>query len=158
MAPGADVVLVADLLGDVVWRYEGLDAEPISSDLTQKDRERVMQRMRDHNLHYLVATDVAARGIDISNVSHVINFSFPESAEVYIHRTGRTGRAGKAGVALSLIGPRELGSFWFLKVMYKIKPEERDLPPATVLEGVLKPSFSHVGAPPPPGVHFSATA
>jgi superfamily II DNA/RNA helicase len=88
-----------------------------------------MKRMRDKNLRFLVATDVAARGIDITELSHVINYSFPDSAEVYVHRTGRTGRAGKKGTALSLIGPRELSSFWYLRVLYKIKPEQRDLPP-----------------------------
>jgi ATP-dependent RNA helicase DeaD len=107
---------------------QGYDAEAISSDLTQRDRERVMKRMRDRNLHFLVATDVAARGIDISDLSHVINYTFPESPEVYVHRTGRTGRAGKSGVAISLVGPRELGSFYYLKLIYKIRPEERDLP------------------------------
>ena len=106
----------------------GHDAEPISSDLTQKDRERVMKRMRDKNLKYLCATDIAARGIDISQLSHVINYTFPESPEVYVHRTGRTGRAGKDGTAISLIGPREIGAFYFLKLIYKIRPTERDLP------------------------------
>ena len=106
----------------------GHDAEPLSSDLSQKDRERVMKRMRDHDLKYLVATDIAARGIDISQLSHVINYTFPESPEVYVHRTGRTGRAGKSGVALSLIGPREIGAFYYLKLIYKIRPTERDLP------------------------------
>jgi ATP-dependent RNA helicase DeaD len=106
----------------------GYDAEAISGDLSQSDRERVMQRMRAQNLSFLVATDIAARGIDISDLSHVINYQFPESPEVYIHRTGRTGRAGKSGVAISLIGPRELGSFYYLKLLYKIKPEERELP------------------------------
>ena len=81
-----------------------------------------MGRMKDKNLHFLVATDVAARGIDISNLSHVINYTFPESAEVYVHRTGRTGRAGKTGIAISLISPRELGNFYMLKLTYKIKP------------------------------------
>ena len=109
-------------------RRQGYDAEAISSDLAQRDRERVMRRMRDRNLHFLVATDVAARGIDISNLSHVINYTFPESPEVYVHRTGRTGRAGKSGVAISLVGPRELGSFYYLKLIYKIRPEERTLP------------------------------
>ncbi|HEX2570294.1 MAG TPA: DEAD/DEAH box helicase [Polyangia bacterium] len=109
-------------------RRAGLDAEAISSDLTQKDRERVMGRMRAGNLHYLVATDIAARGIDISDLSHVINYTFPESAEVYVHRTGRTGRAGKSGIAISLISPRELGNFYYLKLTYKIRPEERTLP------------------------------
>src|SRR6476646_2754863 len=109
-------------------RKAGLDAEAISSDLTQKDRERVMGRMRAGNLHYLVATDIAARGIDISDLTHVFNYTFPESAEVYVHRTGRTGRAGKSGLAISLISPRELGNFYMLKLTYKIKPEERTLP------------------------------
>jgi ATP-dependent RNA helicase DeaD len=128
---------------------QGLDAEPLSSDLSQSDRERVMKRMRDKNLKYLVATDVAARGIDITELSHVINFSFPDSAEVYVHRTGRTGRAGKKGTALSLIGPRELSSFWYLRVLYKIQPEERDLPAMSVLEGVLKTPLPRIGPPPP---------
>jgi ATP-dependent RNA helicase DeaD len=111
----------------------GYDAEAISSDLTQRDRERVMKRTREKNLHYLVATDIAARGIDISDLSHVINFTFPESPEVYVHRTGRTGRAGKTGVAVSLIGPREIGAFYYLKLIYKIRPEERELPSAEEL-------------------------
>jgi ATP-dependent RNA helicase DeaD len=118
---------------------QGYDAEAISSDLAQRDRERVMKRMRDRNLHFLVATDVAARGIDISDLSHVINYTFPESPEVYVHRTGRTGRAGKSGVAISLVGPRELGSFYYLKLIYKIRPEERDLPSGEEM-GVLQES------------------
>ena len=88
-----------------------------------------MGRMKAKNLQYLVATDVAARGIDISDLSHVINFTFPDSPEVYVHRTGRTGRNGKKGTALSMIGPRELGPFYYLKLQYKIKPEKRMLPP-----------------------------
>jgi ATP-dependent RNA helicase DeaD len=106
----------------------GLDAEAISSDLTQSERERVMGRMRKRDLRYLVATDIAARGIDISDLSHVINYTFPESLEVYIHRTGRTGRAGKQGIAISLISPRELGNFYYLKLTYKIRPDEKHLP------------------------------
>ncbi len=109
-------------------RKSGYDAEAISSDLTQKDRERVMTRMKEKNLKFLVATDIAARGIDISDLGHVINYTFPESAEVYVHRTGRTGRAGKSGVAISLVSPRELGNFYMLKLTYKIRPEERMLP------------------------------
>ena len=106
----------------------GFAAEAISSDLTQRDRERVMRRMRNHELRFLVATDIAARGIDIADVTHVINFSFPESADVYVHRTGRTGRAGKSGVAISLVSPREIGSFYYLRLIHKIFPEERHLP------------------------------
>jgi ATP-dependent RNA helicase DeaD len=125
---------------------QGIDAEPLSSDLSQADRERVMKRMRDKNLRFLVATDVAARGIDITELSHVINYSFPDSPEVYVHRTGRTGRAGKKGTALSMIGPRELSSFWYLRVLYKIKPEQRDLPPMSILDGVLKTPLPRLGS------------
>jgi len=106
----------------------GMQAEAISSDLSQSDREKVMGLMRAGSLQYLVATDVAARGIDLDRISHVVNYTFPDSAEVYIHRTGRTGRAGKHGIAVSLIGPSEIGAFYYLKLLYKIKPEERSLP------------------------------
>ena len=109
-------------------RQHGHDAEAISSDLSQSDRERVLGRMRAGGIKFLVATDVAARGIDIENLSHVFNYTFPESPEVYVHRTGRTGRAGSKGTAVSLIGPTEVGSFYYLKLLYKIKPEERALP------------------------------
>jgi ATP-dependent RNA helicase DeaD len=109
-------------------RRQGTNAEPISSDLSQSEREDVMQRMRAGSIRFLVATDVAARGIDIENLPCVINYTFPESPEMYIHRTGRTGRAGRSGHAISLIGPTEVGSFYYLKLLYKIKPEERSLP------------------------------
>ena len=109
-------------------RRQGLNAEPISSDLSQSEREDVMQRMRAGSIRFLVATDVAARGIDIENLPCVINYTFPESPEIYIHRTGRTGRAGRNGHAISLIGPTEVGSFYYLKLLYKIKPDERNLP------------------------------
>jgi len=109
-------------------RRQGMVAEPISSDLSQSEREEVMQRMRAGKIRFLVATDVAARGIDIENLPCVINYTFPESPEIYIHRTGRTGRAGRNGHAISLIGPTEVGSFYYLKLLYKIKPEERSLP------------------------------
>ncbi|HVR04118.1 MAG TPA: DEAD/DEAH box helicase, partial [Polyangia bacterium] len=112
-------------------RKHGHDAEAISSDLAQADRERVLGRMRAGGIKYLVATDVAARGIDIEALSHVFNYTFPESPEIYVHRTGRTGRAGKNGTAVSLIGPTEVGSFYYLKLLYKIRPEERALPSET---------------------------
>ena len=109
-------------------RRQGLDAEAISSDLSQSERENVMARMRAGSIRFLVATDVAARGIDLENLPCVINYTFPESPEAYIHRTGRTGRAGRSGHAVSLIGPTEVGSFYYLKLLYKIRPEERALP------------------------------
>jgi len=124
-----DTALVAEVL-----RRQGYDAEAISSDLTQPDRERVMGKMRSGQLKFLVATDIAARGIDISGLPLVVNYTFPESPEVYIHRTGRTGRAGKAGTAVSLVGPREIGSFYYLKLLYKIRPQARELPTETELK------------------------
>ncbi|MCW5806563.1 MAG: DEAD/DEAH box helicase, partial [Deltaproteobacteria bacterium] len=129
---------------------QGLDAEPLSSDLSQADRERVMGRMKKKNLRFLCATDVAARGIDISDLSHVINYSVPESPEVYVHRTGRTGRAGKKGTALSLVGPRELGNFRYVRLQFGIKPEERVLPKDGIFEGKLKVPLPPVGTPQPP--------
>jgi ATP-dependent RNA helicase DeaD len=87
-----------------------------------------MQRTRESRLRYLVATDVAARGIDISHLTHVINYSFPESPAIYVHRTGRTGRAGRTGCAISLVSPQELGRLYYLRLEYKISPIERSLP------------------------------
>ena len=106
----------------------GLDADQISGDLSQAAREKAMARIKAGELRFLVATDVAARGIDISDLSHVIAYSAPESPEVYVHRTGRTGRAGKAGMAISLISGLDVGSFRNLQKVNKIEIEERPLP------------------------------
>jgi len=106
----------------------GFNADWLNGDLPQRDRERIMAATREGKLRYLVATDVAARGIDISHLTHVINFTFPESAAVYVHRTGRTGRAGRTGCAISLVGPEELGRLYYLRLEYKISPVERSLP------------------------------
>lgn len=85
----------------------GFPAEALSGELEQEERERVMNRFRRNLVKVLVATDVAARGLDIDHISHVFNFDLPEDPEVYVHRIGRTGRAGKSGIALSLVTPRE---------------------------------------------------
>jgi len=85
----------------------GFPAEALSGELEQEERERVMNRFRRNLIKVLVATDVAARGLDIDHISHVFNFDLPEDAEVYVHRVGRTGRAGKTGTALSLVTPNE---------------------------------------------------
>src|SRR5262249_54114628 len=140
-----ETTLVAKFL-----QKQGLDAEPLSSDLSQADRERVMGRSKAKNLRFLCATDVAARGIDISNLSHVINYSVPESPEVYVHRTGRTGRAGKKGTALSMVGPRELGNFRYVRLQFGIKPEERVLPKDDIFIGKLKVPLPPIGVPQPP--------
>ena len=85
----------------------GFAAEPLSGELEQDQRERVLNRFRRSELKVLVATDVAARGLDIDHISHVFNFDLPEDPEIYVHRIGRTGRAGKSGIAISLVAPRE---------------------------------------------------
>jgi ATP-dependent RNA helicase DeaD len=85
----------------------GYSAEALNGDLNQDARERTLQRFRDHQVKVLVATDVAARGLDIDDISHVFNYDIPYDVESYVHRIGRTGRAGKTGVAISLITPAE---------------------------------------------------
>jgi ATP-dependent RNA helicase DeaD len=106
----------------------GFDADQISGDLAQVAREKAMARIKAGELRFLVATDVAARGIDISDLSHVISYAAPESAEVYVHRTGRTGRAGKAGVAISLVSGLDIGNFRNLQKINRIPIQERPLP------------------------------
>jgi ATP-dependent RNA helicase DeaD len=117
-----------------VLKNQGYDADWLNGDLEQKERERIMQRTREGKLRFLVATDVAARGIDISHLTHVINADFPESAEQYVHRTGRTGRAGRTGTAIAIVTPKDIGSLYLLRLTYKIRPIERHLPTAGELK------------------------
>jgi ATP-dependent RNA helicase DeaD len=86
---------------------DGYSADALHGDLSQAQRDTVMQKFRVRNLQLLVATDVAARGLDVDDLTHVINYSLPDDLEVYTHRSGRTGRAGKKGISVSLITPRE---------------------------------------------------
>ncbi len=87
---------------------DGYNADALHGDLSQAQRDLVMKRFRSRTLQMLVATDVAARGIDVNNVTHVINYNLPEEAENYTHRSGRTGRAGKSGIAIAIVTPREV--------------------------------------------------
>jgi len=87
----------------------GYSAEALHGDLSQSQRDSVMRKFREQSLQILVATDVAARGIDVDSISHVINYNLPDEAEQYVHRSGRTGRAGKKGISLSIINGREQG-------------------------------------------------
>ncbi|TXD32511.1 DEAD/DEAH box helicase, partial [Lujinxingia vulgaris] len=109
-------------------KRHGYRADVLNGDLPQKEREKTLAALRDGKIDYIVATDVAARGIDISDLSHVINFVLPDSAEVYIHRTGRTGRAGKKGKAISLIAPNEVATFFQVRKMYSVNLIEQSLP------------------------------
>jgi len=88
---------------------DGYNADSLHGDLSQQQRDKVMKRYRDRSLQLLIATDVAARGIDVNDVTHVINYSLPDEVENYTHRSGRTARAGKTGVSISIINAKELG-------------------------------------------------
>jgi ATP-dependent RNA helicase DeaD len=111
-----------------VLNRNGFEAELLNGDLPQKERERVMGKVKRGEVAFMVATDIAARGIDISDLGHVINYSLPEDPAVYLHRVGRTGRIGKQGTALNLISGRELGSLSTLEKKYNIKFEKRAMP------------------------------
>lgn len=87
---------------------EGYDIDALHGDLTQQQRDKVMGQFRDKSLQLLIATDVAARGIDVVGITHVINYELPDDIEVYTHRSGRTGRAGKTGICMSIIHSREV--------------------------------------------------
>lgn len=87
---------------------DGYDVDLLNGDLSQAQRDDVMGRFRSKDIQLLVATDVAARGLDVNDLSHVINFNLPDDLEVYIHRSGRTGRAGKSGVSISIVHTREM--------------------------------------------------
>ena len=108
----------------------GYQVETLHGDLSQAQRDRVMRRFRTGQADILIATDVAARGLDIANVTHVINFDIPESAEAYVHRIGRTGRAGRKGVAITLVTPRETRWLRQIERMIRAKIESRRLPTA----------------------------
>jgi ATP-dependent RNA helicase DeaD len=88
---------------------DGYNADALHGDLSQQQRDKVMKRYRDRSLQLLIATDVAARGIDVNDVTHVINYSLPDEIENYTHRSGRTARAGKTGVSIAIINSKELG-------------------------------------------------
>jgi ATP-dependent RNA helicase DeaD len=88
---------------------DGYNADSLHGDLSQQQRDKVMKRYRERSLQLLIATDVAARGIDVNDVTHVINYSLPDEVENYTHRSGRTARAGKTGVSISIINAKELG-------------------------------------------------
>jgi ATP-dependent RNA helicase DeaD len=113
-----------------VLNRNGFDAELINGDLAQKERERVMARVKKGELAFMVATDIAARGIDISDLSHVINYSLPEDPSVYLHRVGRTGRIGKKGTALNLTSGRELATLTALEKKYNVIFERKPMPNA----------------------------
>jgi ATP-dependent RNA helicase DeaD len=125
-----------DYVTVVLQRY-GYDADQLSSDLAQASREKVLERIRRETLRFLVATDVAARGIDLPELSHVIQYEPPEDPEAYIHRAGRTGRAGGSGTAISLVNPGERHSLMSISKRFEIDIQERPLPSEEEVEKVV---------------------
>jgi ATP-dependent RNA helicase DeaD len=116
----------ATLANELVVR--GIPAEAIHGDLDQNARERVLGRFRANQLKVLVATDVAARGLDIEDISHVFNYHLPDDPEVYVHRIGRTGRAGKSGVAITLLSPREKRKLREVEALTKQPIKKMEIP------------------------------
>lgn len=126
----------ARLVATVLKRF-GYDADHLSSDLSQAAREKVLERVYKGKLRFLVATDVAARGIDITGLSHVVLYDFPEDPESYIHRTGRTGRAGASGEAISLVDAVEGLKLKAVARQYKIDIEMRPAPTDDDVEAIV---------------------
>lgn len=117
-------------------KKRGYMAEGIHGDLSQQKRDSVIRQFREGTIDILVATDVAARGLDISGVTHVYNYDLPQDPESYVHRVGRTGRAGKAGVAMTFVIPREIEHLHAIERLTKRKIARRKAPSlGEVLEG-----------------------
>jgi len=120
-----------ELAGELTQR--GFPAEVLNGDLPQETREVVMSRFRNNQSKVLVATDVAARGLDVDDISHVFNFDLPDNEEVYVHRIGRTGRAGKTGISITLVTPaeqwrvRRIEAFTHQKLNRAGLPSEEDI-------------------------------
>jgi ATP-dependent RNA helicase DeaD len=118
---------------------DGYSADALHGDLSQAQRDHVMKRFRERNLQMLVATDVAARGIDVTDISHIINYNLPDELEIYVHRSGRTGRAEKSGVSIAIVNYREKSKIPVMEKMIGKKFEK--LPVPTGLEICKKQLF-----------------
>lgn len=106
----------------------GYSSEGIHGDMTQARRDQVMRRFRDGSIEVMVATDVAARGLDIDGVTHIYNFDIPQDSEGYVHRIGRTGRAGKTGIAITFVTPREIPHLKLIEKMTKGEIKRQPVP------------------------------
>jgi ATP-dependent RNA helicase DeaD len=112
----------------------GFAAEPLNGDLSQDARIQVLTRYRNGQVKVLVATDVAARGLDIDDISHVFNFDLPDDPEVYVHRVGRTGRAGREGIAISLLTPKDRWQLRRVEDYTRFKLKQAELPTIQQIE------------------------
>ena len=119
---------------------EGYDIDALHGDLTQQQRDKVMGEFRDKTLQLLIATDVAARGIDVAGITHVINYELPDDVEVYTHRSGRTGRAGNTGISISIIHSREMGKLRQIERMVQSPMHKMEIPSG---KDVCRKQFFH---------------
>ncbi|MCW5907575.1 MAG: DEAD/DEAH box helicase [Chitinophagales bacterium] len=115
--------IVADKLID-----RGYDSEGIHGDVTQSQRELILKKFKMRKVNILVATDVAARGIDVNDLTHVVNYNLPQDPEAYVHRIGRTGRAGKHGTAITIIAPNEMRDLLFIQKIARSKIRKDEVP------------------------------
>lgn len=134
-----------DTSDDVVQRLEerGYDADVIHGDILQEQRIRIMDRFRKQKLRILVATDVAARGIDVNELTHVVNYDIPQDPESYTHRIGRTGRAGKTGIAVTLLTPADFRKFSFIRKLANADVRRVDLPNAAQVAEMKRTKLLH---------------
>ena len=119
---------------------EGYDIDALHGDLTQQQRDKVMGDFREKTLQLLIATDVAARGIDVQGITHVINYELPDDVEVYTHRSGRTGRAGNTGVCMSIVHVRELGKMRQIQTIVQVPFHKLEIPSG---KDVCRKQFYH---------------
>jgi ATP-dependent RNA helicase DeaD len=119
---------------------EGYDIDALHGDLTQVQRDKVMGEFRARTLQLLIATDVAARGIDVKDITHVINYELPDDLEVYTHRSGRTGRAGKTGICMSIVHSREIGKLKQIERLVQVPFHKLEIPSG---KDVCRKQFFH---------------
>jgi len=119
---------------------EGYDIDAIHGDLTQQQRDKVMGLFRDKGIQLLIATDVAARGIDVTGITHVINYELPDDVEVYTHRSGRTGRAGNSGISISIVTPKEVYRLRQIERLLNARVHKMDIPSG---KDVCRKQFFH---------------
>lgn len=121
----------------------GYGAEALHGDVSQNQRERILAKFKKKSINILVATDVAARGIDVNDLTHVINYALPQDPESYIHRIGRTGRAGKTGIAISLVSPPDFRKLAVIKRLVKTEIRKATLPG---VQEVINSKLEHMKA------------
>ncbi len=119
---------------------EGYDIDALHGDLTQQQRDKVMGEFRERTLQLLIATDVAARGIDVKDITHVINYELPDDLEVYTHRSGRTGRAGNTGICMSIVHSREIGKLKQIERTIQVPFHKLEIPDG---KDVCRKQFFH---------------